>query len=180
MSLGELYDDLENHLTADAPDGQPDGVPFVVDSLERADWAARKVARARRILAEAELVAEAEQRRIGEWIDDRRARCEQDTEFLLGLLESYHRKRLDDDPKVKTISLPGGATLVARKSPDSLVVEDEAAAIEWCHEFCSAAVVVTERLDKPTLKRAVGLIDAPGVRLQAGEVTFKVKTDEAD
>lgn len=186
MSLGDVYDDLENHLAPDATwsTGEGEGASFVIDSLSRADWAARKVARARRRLAEAEMVAAAEQRRIAEWVDEQRARCEQETGFLVELLVRYHRSLLDEDPKRRTVSLPGGASLVARKSPDSLIVEDETAATEWCRKFYPAALVVSERLDKPTLKRRLsGTLDAetgelvPGLVMQTGEITYRVKTD---
>lgn len=188
MSLGDVYQDLEDHLTAHATwdTAEGDGVAFVIDSLERADWAARKVAQARRRLAEAEMVADAELARVQDWIQHQRDRCENDTMFLLDLLERYHRTELDDDPKRKTISLPGGASLVARKAPDSLVVEDEAAAVAWCEANQPDAVVVLKKLDKPALKRVLsGTLDpatgelVPGLAVQTGEVKFSVKTDAA-
>lgn len=194
MSLGELYDDLTDHMTTVTEAGPPtgDGV-FVVDSLEKADWAVRKVAQARRHLAEAADLANSERARIDEWLADQTARCEQKTAFFEELLARYHRDLLVDDPKAKTVRLPSG-DLVARKQPDSLVVDGGDDTIEWVGIRFPDAVVVKRTVDKNALKRKLvagendrvegtEAVDpetgqvVPGVWFKVGEVSFKVTTD---
>lgn len=197
VSLGELYDDLDEHLTATWNTGEGESATFTIDSLDKAEWAARKIARARRRLAEAEDLANAERTRIDQWLGDQQARCDQDCGFFEELLARFHRDRLADDPKARTIRLPS-ADLVARKRPDSIVVDESDehvdATFAWCEANLPSAVVVRRSFDKNVLKRAlfpsvdgeVGVVQArtsdgelvPGVAFKVGEVSFTVKTGD--
>lgn len=194
MSLGELYDDLTDALTADATwnTGEGESQTFVIDSLEKADWAVRKIGQARRRYAEQKELARAEVERITEWAEAMAQRCEHDCSFFEELLARYHRDVLRDDPKAKTIRLPSGE-LVARKKPDSLVTDGGVDTLVWAREH--DATIVHESVDKNTLKRllapsenvrpegaeavdkATGEV-VPGVWFKTGETAFTVKTGD--
>lgn len=194
-ALGERYEELEDRILQAAPEDGRDG--FTIDNLEKAEWAVRKIARARRHLAEAKELAHAEQSRIVEWLADEEHRYQQSVEFLEELLARYHRHVLDDDPKAKTIRLPGGE-LVARKAPDSLLIDESDERIDdtyaWLEANEPAAIVTRRSIDKPTLKRKLVASDkpesggflamdpvtgevVPGVLFRLGETAFRVKTD---
>lgn len=189
----ELYDDLTDHMTGDAPTAEG----FTVDSLESADWAVRKIGQHRRRYAAAVDVATAEQGRIVEWLAEQEQRCEQATSYLVELLARYHHDLLVDDPKAKTVRLPSGE-LIARKRPDSLLIDESDEHVDetfaWCEANLPEAVVVRKSFDKNTLKRklrpsatemvgdgfraidpATGEL-VPGVMFKVGEVSFKVET----
>lgn len=187
-TAAEMHADLEQHLTANRSGG-----PFVVDSMEKADWAVRKIARERRRLAEAKDLAKAERARIDEWEAEQTKRCDDACAFFEDLLQNYHRRLLDDDPKAKTVRLPAGE-LVARKLPDSLICDGGDDSIAWAEEHAPDTVVVRKTVDRAKLKRRLGLgpveraegfeaIDptsgevVPGFWFQIGTVTFKVRTD---
>lgn len=188
-SVGAMYDDLEDRITGPAP---VEG--FTVDSLERADWAVRKIARSRRRLAEAKELAAAERKRIDEWEAEQVARCQSATEYLEELLTRYHRDVLKDDPKAKTIRLPAGE-LVARKLPDALVCDGGVDCIAWAELNAPDTVAVRKTVDRSKMKRrlVVGSTERPeGFEAidpstgqvvpgfwwtQVDEVSFKVRTD---
>lgn len=193
MSLAELHEDLEEHMTG-FPAATSDE-RFVVDTLEKADWAVRKIARERRRLDTVLEVAAAERKRIDEWETEQRARSEQSTLFLLDMLERFHREQLDDDPKAKTIRLPAGE-LVARKNPDTLICDGGEDTIEWAEANAPDTVVVRKAIDRAKLKRRLGVgpterpegfeaIDPgtgeviPGAWFQIGVVKFTVKTGDS-
>lgn len=192
MSLSEMYDDLEDHIV-DAPAADTDASgQFVIDTLEKADWAVRKIGRARRQLAQASELAQAERARIDAWETDAIGRCENDTEFLEDLLHRYHRSLLDADPKAKTIRLPSGE-LVARKQPDVLVYDGGEDTVEWAEANAPDVVVVKKSVDRTAAKSYFTVTDVekpegfvvvhpetmetvPGCWARIGDIKFSVKT----
>lgn len=199
MTLHELYESLEQAIDDPVLDAQLAAVrdnpeaadtireAFRIDTLAQADWAARKVAQARRRLAEAEDVAAAQIERINAWLAEQRQRCDRDTVFLTGLLERFHRERLADDPKAKTIDLPSGAVLVARKQPDCWTFDDDQF-VEWARTGYPDAVRVRTSVEVDrTVAKKLPVVDGqvvapsgevvPGVEVTPGEVRFTVKTE---
>lgn len=174
MSIQHAHEALEDHLT----EAHTEDDAFTVDTAEKADWAVRKIARRRRQLGAAEEVAAAEQTRIAECITDERRRCADDTAFLAGLLEGWHRRLLEDDPKAKTVRLPAGE-LVARKQPDRVEVDTDVFLLS--QEQGSPLVRVKREPDKPEIMRharQTGEVPA-GVTIEQGDVRFTIVT-EAD
>lgn len=194
MSLGELYDELEDHITAtvdDAPDQQSE--TFTIDTLEKADWAVRKIARERRRLAEERDLASCERARIDEWEAEQIERRTTATQYLEELLARYHRSVLDDDPKAKTIRLPSGE-LVSRKQPDSIVCDGGEDTIEWAEANAPELVIVKKSIDRSKAKQRLAPSDdehaegftavdpatgevVAGLWFKRGDVRFSVKTD---
>jgi hypothetical protein len=189
VSLADLHEQLEDQLDAvDGPRlaGPTADAPFSIDTLEMATWAVRKVARARRRFAEAQLLADAERDRIDAWLASEEAHLEQATSFLEGHLARFHRARLDEDPKARTIATPAGK-LVARKQPDRVEVVDEAEYFEWARRDHQDLLRVTVAADKAALKKAttvgpdgqamLGDEVVPGVEHVPGEIRFTVDTE---
>lgn len=189
MSLGELYDDLDEYLTGDV-DALQEQAPerFAVTDLATADWAVRKIARARRRFADAKLLADAQLERTREWIAAEQHRLDTDTAYLTGLLEAFHRRTLDEDPKAKTIRLPSG-TLVARKQPDVVDVTDVDAFVAWASDGHNDLLRTKVEPDKTAIKNTLGAAETglvhvpdtgelvPGLTWRDGDVKFSVDTE---
>lgn len=159
---------------------------FVIDGPKTADWALRKLARAKGRQAENAALAAAEVERITEWLTAENAKLGHDVAFFEGLLTEYHRHVLDGEPDRRTIALPAGK-LVARKQPDRWQFDT--------HEFVAWAVragrpeLVRQpppEVNKADAKRAFKLVDgqvldaatgekAEGVAVEVGDVRFSVE-----
>lgn len=193
MSEPSTYPELDDQL---AEIGDPEAAEstgqFVIDSMDRANWAVRKLAIYAQRLAEAEAFAQRERDRLALWLDGERHSAEQSSSFLAGLLRRYHEDRLAVDPKAKTIPLPAG-DLVARKQPDVWNVDDPEYLVEWA-EVAGWSEIVRRRdpeVDRAALKRtfhvmADGSVMAPdgevvpGITVTDGEIRFTVKPKVAD
>lgn len=184
-----IADELEPEPTAVVED---DGVTqrYEVTGLSSADWAARRIAAARRKHAEVTEAA-AEQRRIIAAYELESADELASTEaFFGGLLRAFHEQVLAADPKAKTIKLPSRAELRSRTGGrPTVVVSDETALIGWAE--ANALTVLLRRVvsvDKPLLLAHLvraddgRLVDpstgeaAPGVEAQVPGTTFRVVT----
>lgn len=121
---------------------------FSVDSLMRADWAARKMMQAK---AEMAAVAKEYNTAIKEWTEAREAavrKAKRDAEFMEYHLLSFLARKVEEDPDgdptvAITINLPCGAELAYRPNPGGvrrLVVEEPEEVIKWCEENLPDAI----------------------------------------
>lgn len=179
--LAETWDDLDEYL-AEIPGGDLGSRDV---NPELADRMVRHVARARRQIAQAEELAKAEHDRIDEWL--RRRREALDTSFVEMCLRTYHEARLEENPKAKTLHLPGG-TLAARKLPDRWEFDDERF-IAWARGRKGDFIRTKVEVDKPVAKRELQVVDGQVidplngevldfVTVTPGETNFAVKTGE--
>lgn len=108
----------------------PESTGFTVDTLEKAMWAARKVARNDRLLRDAEDAMNVQVVKITEWYEAEKRRL--DTGWLREELVRFHRAEVERDiaegvppGKVrKTYPLVDGVTLTRRAAKGSVVVTD--------------------------------------------------------
>lgn len=143
--MTDAAESLDRHLSTFAA-----STGFVVDSKEKAAWAARLVARNDRQLRESETVMNTQVAAIGEWFEAEKRRC--DTGYLREMLVRYHRtlvaQELADgvspDRVRKTLPLPDGVTVERRAARTSVVVDDETALPSDCVTY--APVVVKTRI----------------------------------
>lgn len=189
----ELHPDLDDQLNVALKDTQAaaSSGAFQVTTLEHANWAVRKIAQHRAVLAESEALYDTERARLDAWRADQQARCADACEFLGGLLRRFHEDRLVDDPKAKTIRLPAG-DLVARKAPDRIDVDLDAF-VPWAQATGRDDLLrVKVEPDKPAIRQAVGDVMEdgrvvhgdtgefmPGVTWIDGDVRFSVNTPKA-
>lgn len=168
---------VEN-LDFDPEDPQPElheiHAGFAVRDLSSADWALRKIALSAKKLAEVAEYVEWEKSTLDRLLAAAREKHEDTASYFGGLLETWHRKRLEDDPKEKTVKLASGE-LILRKSPDSVrVIDPDAFVCE--HGFDSPLVKVKATPDLAAVKQAVKDGEAlAGVEKVDGEVRFSVK-----
>lgn len=113
----------------DEPQEQEEREQFRIKNDDEANWAMRKIAKARKEFAEAERQAERERERIDAWLAGKRKAKERDEEFFVGLLTAYYLPQHMDDPKRKTFKLPAGAFQVRQQQPE--FQRDDAALVQW-------------------------------------------------
>lgn len=182
MSLA--YDDLDAFLVGDEDELRE---PLLGD-VEHVERLLRGLAWRHRKIAQARSLVESETARLAEWLAEQEKRY--DTSFHLQVLEGYHRARLADDPKARTISLPSG-TLTARAGQPSWQVDAEVF-VPWALKALPDAVRTKHEPDKQALKKlvptevdkvAVTPVTAdgtavPGVVVEPPVTHFAVKVDE--
>ena len=162
----------------DDPAPEQEHVGFVVRDMATADWALRKIARSQAKVDEVAAYVEWERQQLDRILSEAKDRHASTVGFFGPLLEEWHRKRLEEDPKEKTIRLRSGE-LVARRSPDTVRVLDSDGFV-CAHGFDSPLVNVKAVPNLSAVKAAV-LKDGeslPGVEVVPGEVVFKAKPGE--
>lgn len=171
--LAEMYESLEAHL--DAAAGAPGADPpatFSIDTIEKADWAMRKIADADRRLAAARDVADGRRRQIEHWLAEQEATHERSTRFLASLLEGFHRRILDDQPvewakkKDKTLTLPSGGKLTARLGQPTWTF-DETLFLPWAKSAAPDTVRTSETVDRAAAKKLLQAAPDDGRALTA-------------
>ena len=140
---------------------------FKIKDDDMANWAIRKIAKARKEFAEAEQQAERERERIDAWLDGKRKARERAEEFFTGLLTAYYLPQHMEDPKRKTFTLPAGVFQVSQQQPE--YQRDDAALVQWLESHVMPDYLETIKKHKwAELKK---LIEAKGgVATVAGEV----------
>lgn len=188
-----LADYLDNQSPVEAPAVAEGPRPvLLIDTLEKAAWAMRKIAWAQEKINEIERVAQAEIERIKAWVEQATASHRHTMEFFDVPLKEYHRRVLAENPRAKTIRLPHG-TLEARSASAAPEVDGDAgreALTAWAQESAPEYVEMEPRLVWGGLKQALQVdTDAgqvvyaatgeivPGVRIKPAETTFKVKPE---
>lgn len=127
MNMQPLNDYL---LSAyDEPQEQEEREQFRIKNDDEANWAIRKIAKARKEFAEAEQQAERETERINAWLDGKRRERERAEEFFTGLLTAYYLPQHMEDPKRKTFKLPAGAFQIRAQQPD--LQRDDVKLTKW-------------------------------------------------
>ncbi len=142
------------------------GVPerFVVNDEASANWVVRRIVEAR-----------AYKDRVAEWAQQEAARAEREEAFFLrrygGELEAWLRRHLAaTNARQRSVPLPAGRVGL-RRCPAKLVVEDEAAVIEWATRHLPAAVTTATvvKLSKSVLHEhleSTGELPEHGARLE--------------
>ena len=151
----------------DEPQEQEEREQFHIKNDDKANWAIRKIAKARKEFAEAERQAERETERINAWLDGKRKERERAEEFFTGLLTAYYLPQHMEDPQRKTFKLPAGAFRVRQQQPE--FQRDDAALVQWLEEHVMPDYL--EVVKKPKWGELKKLIETKGgVATVAGEV----------
>ena len=165
MSMAELENVLLEAF--EEPQQSEERERFRLTDENMANWAIRKIAKARREFAEAEQQAERERERIDAWLDGKRKAKERDEEFFTGLLTAYYLPQHLDDPERKTFKLPAGAFQVRAQQPE--YQRDDAALVRWLEEHVMPDYL--ELVKKPKWGELKKIIETKGgVATVAGEV----------
>jgi hypothetical protein len=170
-----------------APEGDEheDREHYKIGGKAEADWALRKLARAKAAVAENDALYQLELDRLTEWQGAANRPHELDIEYFEAILRNWHQEQLDADPKAKTIKLPAG-TLSARQNPTSITITDPEAFIAWAKANQPGWVRTKAEPAKSEIKDGATrkddkLIDGngeviPGVEMADGDVSWKAVT----
>lgn len=174
--LREMLDEaLDNAVT---PEDRADE-RWTITNASAANWAMAKLRQAKRRLAEAESLAAEQHDLADRFLDGERGRIGPEITNWETRLIAWHRAELNEHADRKTIRLPSG-TLSARRLPDGVVIEDEAAFCEWAFTNSPDLVTVKTSPNRVQIKQAV-LNDGeilPGVTPVEGDIRFSVKTED--
>lgn len=187
MTDPRIYPELDDQLAAiDDPEAAESSGLFVIDSLDAANWAVRKLAVHTARFAKVEAFARRERERLDNYVEGERQRAERATGFLAGLLRRYHESRLAEDPTAKTIRLPAG-DLTARKAPDVWDIDPDVF-VAWAEANRREDLIRRPgvEVDRNAVKKLFtvtdrGVVDpatgevVDGVTVTVGEDTYKVR-----
>ena len=175
MSTAEM--DLQDYLIdSDESAQQVQSETFTVDSIEKAGWCMRKLARLASEDAEDAAVAQREIDRINTWLEARTSPRARSREFFEGLLMDYHNRLLRDDPKAKTVKLPHGV-LKSRTVSETFEYDAESL-IAWAKSSGRTEFIRTnEEVVKDEVKRAIKSDGEkiPGVTILGASTKFYVE-----
>jgi len=149
---------------------------FSVDTIEKAEWCMRKLAKLAQDDADDEAMAEREIERIKKWLEERNKPRQQSREFFERHLTSFHQRLLLQDDRMKTVKLPHGA-LKARKVADKFEY-DEKTIVAWAKEQGRAEFIrVKEEVVKDAVKRTIKEDgeSVPGVLIVPQGMSFTVE-----
>jgi Gam-like protein len=151
---------------------------FRIDGPNTASWALRKLAYYRGRVAENEQLAADEKQRIDAWLSNANSSHKDSISFFESILRNWHAEVLKEDPKRKTIPLPGGKLQhrVGTLKPDI----DEAVFIPWAEENARLDLIRVKSEPKraailAALKETGEVL--PGVKLEMHAETFKAVTE---
>lgn len=166
---------------------------FRIQDDNQADWALRKIARARQDMKEAEETAAMEIEKINRWLDGQRDESLRTERFFTALLQEYYEPRFMTNPDKKTYKLPSGK--VQRRTQQPLFDRDNEALLAWLKQRGMTDYVEVKETPKwGELKQQVQVVgehvvikDGPlkgeiidGVEVVHRPPTFRVVTTEGD
>ena len=166
---------------------------FRIQDDNQADWALRKIARARQDMKEAEETAAMEIEKINRWLDGQRDESLRTERFFTALLQEYYEPRFMTNPDKKTYKLPSGK--VQRRTQQPQFDRDNEALLAWLKQREMTDYIEVKETPKwGELKQQVQVVgehvvikDGPlkgeiidGVEVVHRPPTFKVVTTEGD
>lgn len=158
---------------------------FVVDDLNKATWAMRKL---RSVVAGLEAnaeIAKAEKARIDAWLENANKSLLTEREFWEGHLTIYLRKQRQEDDSIKSISTPYGKVTSRVTQPKWETMEE---LTDWLLNHNDSLVRVKYEVDKTELKKkykvdGVQVIDpatgevVPFIQIIPSDISYKVEVE---
>jgi hypothetical protein len=168
---------LEDILMDDPPEDEKKQ-SFVVDSIEKAAWAARKYIEAEDRVEERFKQNADFKGKIDLWSDRANKEDISTLQFMKSILEPYARQIIYSQKRGKSLKLPG-AKVLFRTSPETVEVTNEDMAISFCEANHPKAVESKKILLKQELKKLLSQGNViPGVKLVPGHEHMFIKDME--
>ncbi len=151
----------------------PEG--FVVDNLEKANWASSKFLSAQRRIEDRTNLAKTYKAKIDLWLENANRADIETQSTMVTLLEPFTRDYLKDLKNRKSFKVLG-AVIGMRKMPDTLDISDENEAIGFCLEHYPDIVVTKQSISKTLAKQYLGDgAKIPGLSLSQGGEELVIK-----
>lgn len=153
---------------------------FIVDSLEKANWALRKLSTYNKVQAEKIALADAEKKRIQTWLDKELSKDKMTIAFFEGVLMQYYANQKAVDDKFK-LSTPYGK-VTSRKQADVWEYEDTKLVEELKKAGLSNCIkiVVAEKIIVDDMKKALTVTKTGQVVTSDGVVVEGIKVVERE
>jgi phage host-nuclease inhibitor protein Gam len=151
---------------------------FTVDDMGKADWALRKLRELKQEKERNEEFAQKEKERIDEWLERENGKIDQSIQYFEGHLAAYLNRLRQDNPKLKSISLPNGR-IGFRKRPAKWTYNDEVLLDGLKANGRTDLIRNKEMVDKQSLKKSVKVVDGRVVDLTTGWIVEGVTVEEA-
>jgi len=152
----------------------PSKEPFTVDTLDKANWTARKILQAEERIQRRMAMAEEYKARIDDWLAQANKEDAESVDFLTNLMRPF----VEDEVKrqrSKTVRLLGvNASL--RKLPEKIELTNPEMALNFCELHHPEALIVRKELAKSELKKLFQNGELiPGVFLIGGATNLYLK-----
>ncbi|MFZ5852292.1 MAG: host-nuclease inhibitor Gam family protein [Actinomycetota bacterium] len=142
---------------------------FRIADLAQAAWAMRKLRQAQARIDEVKAVADAEIERVQAWAEAAISGHAKDRAYFEGLLVDYALRCREENPKVKSLALPGGR-VATRESGGGWTAVDMAALVAWAEARHPDLVEVRKNVPLTAAKRALQAAGDVVVDPDSGEV----------
>ena len=142
---------------------------FVVDTLEKVDWAVSKAALAMNRIADRALLVKNYKAKLDDWLQQENKPDEQTIGYMTGITQEFVTKEIAKQGKKRSINVPSG-TVGLKKGSTVVDIQDEKKAIAYCRENAPSAI--KESLIKPELKK---LEAGDGFTLVTNPETYYIK-----
>ena len=176
--LEELYDnintDFDRARVTDAKDEDYKG-DFRITDQGGAIWALRKMKLIDSRFNEVKGTAMAEIDKIQSWVKDEEEKAARSRGYFEALLRDYMLTLKEADPKLKTLSLPGGKLAFRKLQPEYTYIEEDI--LPWAKENLPEAVQVKESILKTPIKEHIKETGeyVPGVTIEERPDKFIVE-----
>ena len=148
---------------------------FVIDSDQKADWALQKIKENKEKIKEKEKLAEERINQIKDWLEKETGKIEKDIENLKYMLYEYGQKLKEQDPDLKTHSLPFGKLKYRKQRPKWQYKDD---LLEYAESNMPDVIKTKKRVDKRKLKKKCEVVDGKVVNAETGEIVEGVEVQE--
>lgn len=176
MALEELETNLEDILLEEDPHW--DKEHFVVDSIEKAAWAAKKFIEAQHRVNERLDQNLKFKEKIDKWLE-RVNRDDLNTmEYMKSVLQPYAEEVVNNQKRSKNLKLPE-VIVQFRNTPERLEIENEELSLNFCESNYPTTIEIKKLLVKKELKSLVdkGVV-IPGVTLLPGVKRMSIKSSD--
>jgi hypothetical protein len=167
---------LEDILVDETPGDRKDS--FVIDSIEKAAWAARKFIEARSRVEKRLEQNEGFKAKIELWAERANSEDLSTLDYMKSILEPYARELVKVQKKSKSLKLPE-ANIGFRKSPETIDITNEELAMSFCESNHPETIETKKVLLKGEVKKLLKLGKIiPGARLIPGIEQMFIKDEE--
>jgi hypothetical protein len=151
--------------------------PFKVNTLDKANWTARKILQAEERIQRRMAIATEYKNRIDEWLARSNKGDTESVEFLTQLLRPFVEEQVADQ-RSKTVRLLG-ANASLRKNPEKINITNPEMALTFCELNHPEAVIVKKELSKTELRKLFEKGElVPGVFLDGGSTNLYLKPSD--
>jgi len=150
---------------------------FAIKTQEQAIWALRKLSKINSTKEESRVTAQREIDRIRAWVTGVEDKAEREAAYFNGLLRDYMNILREEDPKLKTLALPGGKLAFRKQQPE--YTYDDAQLLPWVKNNLPDAVIVKESVSKTVVKnylKETGEV-IPGITVEERPDKFSVEVE---